>query len=122
MDYERAIKISKNAHNLRKIENATHIQDVSNKRCGDNLTLYLLIRDGKIEDASFDGMGCAAAIAGFSILTEAIKNSRIENTITIGEDAVKKELKIEEKDTGSKCAFLSLEALKAALVKKDEKY
>ncbi|MGX6570828.1 iron-sulfur cluster assembly scaffold protein [Cupriavidus necator] len=44
--------------------------------CGrqpDRLTLNLRIRDGVIEDASFDGSGCAISTASASLMTEALK-------------------------------------------------
>jgi SUF system NifU family Fe-S assembly protein len=44
-----------------------------NPLCGDRLTLYVKVKDGVIEDASFEGSGCAISTASASLLTESIK-------------------------------------------------
>lgn len=44
-----------------------------NPLCGDHLTLYLKIHNGIIEDASFQGSGCAISTASVSLMTEIVK-------------------------------------------------
>jgi nitrogen fixation NifU-like protein len=44
-----------------------------NALCGDRLTLYLKLVDGVIEDARFEGTGCAISTASASLMTEALK-------------------------------------------------
>jgi nitrogen fixation protein NifU and related proteins len=44
-----------------------------NPLCGDRITLYLLIEEGIVKDARFEGAGCAIATASASLLTEALK-------------------------------------------------
>jgi len=44
-----------------------------NPLCGDQLTLYVRVKDGVIEDVSFEGSGCAISLASASLLTESIK-------------------------------------------------
>ncbi|SFU23994.1 Fe-S cluster assembly sulfur transfer protein SufU [Paraburkholderia aspalathi] len=44
-----------------------------NPLCGDKVTLYLRIEDGIVREVSFEGSGCAIAIASASLMTEALK-------------------------------------------------
>ncbi len=45
-----------------------------NPMCGDSLVIYLKIdSDGIIEDASFEGRGCAISMASASMMTEVLK-------------------------------------------------
>lgn len=45
----------------------------ANPLCGDNVTIYVTVRDDKIEDVRFEGGGCAIATASASLMTESIK-------------------------------------------------
>lgn len=50
-----------------------------NPLCGDRLTLKLrLAGDGVIEDAGFQGQGCAISTASASTMTEAVKGKTVE--------------------------------------------
>jgi nitrogen fixation NifU-like protein len=49
----------------------------SNPLCGDRLTVYLRIDDGTIEDAAFQGFGCAIAMASSSLMTECVKGKTL---------------------------------------------
>lgn len=44
-----------------------------NPLCGDEIRLHLKTRDGVIEDARFEGVGCAISTASASLMTEALK-------------------------------------------------
>ncbi len=43
-----------------------------NPVCNDEFTVHLRIRDGIIEDACFEGAGCAISTASASMMTEAV--------------------------------------------------
>ena len=49
----------------------------SNPLCGDRLTVYLRIANGSIEQAAFQGFGCAIAIASASLMTENVKGKTL---------------------------------------------
>jgi nitrogen fixation protein NifU and related proteins len=44
-----------------------------NPLCGDRITVYLVIEEGVVKDAGFEGVGCAIATASASLMTEALK-------------------------------------------------
>ena len=50
-----------------------------NPLCGDRMTLYLKVNDqGIVEDARFEGEGCAISMASASLMTEAVKGKTVE--------------------------------------------
>jgi len=48
-----------------------------NPLCGDRLTIYLQVRNGKVEDIGFQGAGCAISKASASMMTVAVKGRTI---------------------------------------------
>lgn len=49
-----------------------------NPLCGDKVTVYLKVSDGVIQEARFEGMGCAISTASASLMTEAVTGLRVE--------------------------------------------
>jgi nitrogen fixation NifU-like protein len=50
-----------------------------NPLCGDQLTVYLNVEDGVVEDVGFNGTGCAISTASASLMTQSIKGKKIED-------------------------------------------
>jgi len=72
-----------NPRNMGKIENADGIGQVGNPNCGDMMTIYIKVMKGSdqselIEDIKFETLGCAAAIATSSMVTEMAKGKTLE--------------------------------------------
>ena len=81
-----------NPHNVGEIPDADGIGEVGNPVCGDMMTIYLKIKDDKIEDIKFKTFGCAAAIATSSIITEMARGKTLEDALKISRNDVAKEL------------------------------
>lgn len=65
---------NRNPRNFRVMADANREVEGFNPLCGDRLTLYLKIdENGIIEDASFQGSGCAISTASVSLMTEIVK-------------------------------------------------
>src|SRR2546425_1093634 len=62
--------------NFRTIEPARHAEG-HNPLCGDRLTVYLKVEGDRIQDASFQGSGCAISKASASLMTEAVKGKTL---------------------------------------------
>ena len=76
----KVLELFKNPKNLGKMEDATVTAVAGNPLCGDMITFYLKINEQDvIEKASFESYGCAANIATSSIVTEMIKEMKLED-------------------------------------------
>ena len=74
--------------NVGVIEHADAIAEVSNPACGDIMRLFLRIEDDRIVEATFQTMGCPAAIAAGSVTTEMLIGQTIEGALRLSRDAV----------------------------------
>ncbi|NQV56800.1 MAG: SUF system NifU family Fe-S cluster assembly protein [Rhodospirillales bacterium] len=68
----------KNPRNFRHPEDAPLEAHGNNPLCGDKLTVYVRLGDGeKIEDAAFEGKGCAISIASASMMTDIVRGKSV---------------------------------------------
>lgn len=68
---------NKSPRNFRELEPPCRKADGYNPLCGDRLTVYLHMKDGRIEELSFQGSGCAISLASASLMTEALKGKTV---------------------------------------------
>ena len=68
----------KNPKNFRKLEDANRSAEGYNPLCGDQITLYLKVSDGLIQDIAFKGTGCAISKASASMMTAALKGKTVD--------------------------------------------
>ncbi len=121
------------------LENAHRKVDGYNPLCGDNLTVYLNIENGVVQNISFQGSGCAISGASASLMTKSVKGKTIEDAenlfnvvhmlVTKGPDAVESIEALGELAALSgiykfpsrvKCATLAWQALITALRSQDK--
>ena len=70
---------SKRPHNFHEMADASAKALGHNPLCGDRVTVYLRLDDGKIADVAFLGQGCAISKASASLMTDAVKGkSKVE--------------------------------------------
>jgi len=118
--------------NFHALADASHTAEGYNPLCGDRLTLYLKLADGRIEDVSFEGAGCAISKASASMMTDALKGrsvaeadalfSRFHRMVTTPPDEAVEDLGklsslagVREFPVRVKCASLAWHTLKAAM-------
>ncbi|MFH1461097.1 MAG: iron-sulfur cluster assembly scaffold protein [Patescibacteria group bacterium] len=82
----------RNPKNMGKLENPDAVGEVGNPVCGDILKLYIKVKDSRINDIGFETLGCAAAIAVSSVITEMVKNKTLAEALKITEQDIVKEL------------------------------
>ena len=71
---------SKHPRHFGKLGDATHSAEGINPLCGDKLKLYLRLgQDDTIQDASFEGSGCAISVASASLLTDTVIGLSVES-------------------------------------------
>jgi nitrogen fixation NifU-like protein len=68
---------NKRPRNFRAIHDGRKAEGY-NPLCGDRLTVYLRVENGRIQDASFEGSGCAISKASASLMTDSVKGKTIE--------------------------------------------
>ncbi len=59
--------------NFRRIERPDREAEGFNPLCGDQYTVALALRNDRIEDIAFQGLGCAISKASASLMTAALK-------------------------------------------------
>jgi len=64
--------------NFRSIAQPSRTARGHNPLCGDRLTLYLTLDNGRIADVAFEGSGCAISKASASLMTETLKGKTVE--------------------------------------------
>lgn len=81
-----------NPRNVGEIKNADAIGEIGNPVCGDMMTFYIKVSDGKISDIKFKTFGCGAAIAVSSMVSEMAMGKTLDEALTITNALVAKEL------------------------------
>jgi nitrogen fixation NifU-like protein len=69
--------------NVGEIKDADGVGTVGNPVCGDLMTMYIKVKDKKLEDVKFKTFGCGAAIATSSMTTEMAKGKTIDEAMKI---------------------------------------
>ncbi len=88
----KVVQLYFNRVNVRKMENAD-VALAYTGPCSDTIKFYLKIeRNNKIEDASFQYLGCPASAACDSILSQFVKGISLEKAKEITENEILKEL------------------------------
>jgi len=78
---------NKNPRNFKVLQDATHQCDGHNPLCGDKITVYLKISHNNIvNDASFQGSGCAISKASSSMMTKFVKGRTVDELNTVFEE------------------------------------
>jgi len=89
---EKVIEHFRNPRNMGEIKDADGVGTVGNPLCGDQMTIYIKVKNDRIVDIKFKTFGCAAAIATSSMITELAKGKTLEEAMKITRKAVADEL------------------------------
>lgn len=87
---------------------------VGNPVCGDQMKMFIQVKDNKIVDLKWKTYGCASAIASTSALSELAKGRTLDEALTIGPDEIAEFLGGLPKHKFH-CSVLGHEALRAAI-------
>lgn len=74
---------SRNPEHKHALEGATCTLKGHNPSCGDEITLQIIVKDGKVADAAFTGVGCAISQASTDIMIDLIKGKTVEESKTL---------------------------------------
>jgi nitrogen fixation NifU-like protein len=80
---EKVMEHFRNPRNMGEIPDADGVGTVGNPVCGDLMTIYIKVKEDRIEDIKFKTFGCGAAIATSSMTTEIAKGKTLEEAMKI---------------------------------------
>lgn len=103
-----------NPRNVGEIEDADGVGTVGNPTCGDLMTIYIKVKDERIEDIKFKTFGCGAAIATSSMVTEMAMGKTIDEAMEITRNDVADNLE-GLPPVKMHCSNLAADALHAAI-------
>lgn len=114
---ENIIDHYKNPRNKKELVRSTVRHRESNPVCGDEITIFIAVRDNIIEEISFMGNGCAISQASISMLTERVKGMSFGEVKKLSEQDILNMLGISISHLRLKCALLSLQTVQRGLEK-----
>lgn len=80
---EKVLEHFRNPRNMGEIKDADGVGKVGNPACGDVMYIYIKVKDNKLDDVKFQTLGCGAAIATSSMLTELAKGKSLDDALKI---------------------------------------
>ncbi len=97
------------------LPDATVVQKGGNPGCGDVVTFYLKVDNGRISDIGFEGDGCTISMAAASMVAEMFAGKALAEVEATSPDAILDLLGREIAGTRLKCATLGLNTVKDAV-------
>jgi nitrogen fixation NifU-like protein len=73
----------KNPHNMGEIPDADGVGTVGNPVCGDLMTMYIKVKDNRLQNIKFKTYGCGSAIATSSMTTDIARGKTLEEALKI---------------------------------------
>jgi len=82
-----------NPHNQGQISDADGVGEVGNIKCGDIMKIYIKVKKNDkgeeiLDDVKFETLGCAAAIAASSALTDLAIGKNLEEAMKISKEDI----------------------------------
>ena len=81
------IKIASNTENHGVLNNHTHFSKLKNSICGDEMRIYLIIKDDKITNFKYECESCIYCQASVSLLSRNAKNKSIKKVKNFAKQA-----------------------------------
>jgi len=72
------LKIASNTENFGILDNHTHSSKLKNPICGDEIKIYLIVKNNKILKFKYDCQSCIYCQASVSLLSRKVKNRSVE--------------------------------------------
>lgn len=128
---------NRSPRNFGELESADRVVEGVNPLCGDRMTLYVKLDNGRIADIKFKGSGCAISVASSSLMSERVKGETVSESLRLFDlihdmltgsadghedlDKLAALSGVREFPTRVKCASLAWHALKTALSGEDDR-
>lgn len=108
------IEIYKSPPKYGKLEEFDVKLEGSNGSCGDNIVIYIKLKDNKIDKISFEGKGCVISIVSTSLLLQYLEGKSLEEIqrITEYDMYTLTSIDLSHNPSRKKCMMLPLETLR----------
>ena len=81
------IKIASNTENHGVLNNHTHSSKLKNAICGDEMKIYLIVKNDKIKNFKYECESCIFCQASVSLLSRSAKNKSVEKVKNFAKNA-----------------------------------
>ena len=81
------IRIASNTDNHGALDNHTHFSKLKNSICGDDMKIYLIVKNDKITNFKYECESCIYCQASVSLLSRKAKNKSIEKVKNFAQQA-----------------------------------
>ena len=119
---DKVMEHMRNPRNTGEIPDPDGVGEVGNPTCGDMMKITIKVADGRLMDIKWRTLGCGAAIATSSAMTELAAGKTLDEAMELTRDQVAEALGGLPKEK-MHCSNLAADALRAAirdyLAKKD---
>lgn len=89
---KKVMQCFKKPKNMGKMKNPDAVGKVGNIVCGDVMWIYIKVKNNRIKDIKFQTLGCVAAIATSSMVTEIAKGKTLREALKINKTSILKKL------------------------------
>ena len=103
--------------NYGTLKNPQIVSHDVNTSCGDEITMHVEVKDGKISEIRFSGKGCAISLAAASMLTEEVLGKSLAEVAKLNKESMLKLLPIDISPMRLKCALLGFKVIKLGVLK-----
>ena len=99
-----------------KLNDFTNSCELKNLSCGDQISVYLKIENGLLQDISFEGDGCAISQAAASMFLSEIVGKTTQEILELDKQFILDLMEMHLSPVRLKCALLCMEAVKKAIL------
>ncbi len=78
----------KNPRNYGTIKDADGVGEIGDPECGDYMKVYLKVENNSVKDIRYQILGCPAAIACASAMTEIVMGKQLEEALVITDEDI----------------------------------
>ena len=105
----------KHPRNRGTLEHPDITYEDANPLCGDRIRMDVTVKDDRIDQVRFSGVGCSISQAAASMLCEAVEGKTLDEVRKLSRDDMLEMLGIELGPVRLKCGLLALKTMKAGL-------